>query len=422
MTVAAAATGTETGAGTETGTGTETGAATVTGADAVADSETRTAGARWSLANCFSQTYRTWINVSGSRIRGRGPECHTNKSRNDPSFRTSKSKQPDANVSAWNDRHDGIGKVALQKQICLGTLVLALFACGRSVGKPPAAPPANVIRPVVYVPADLDLVLRLDVSRFRQTMGAEPEQSLEKMWEAFGESSSAQSQNSKWMVPALKSTDTLWLGCRLGVKGCKDFVFVLRGRFASARETYGFGPEKNKRDLGAGWFSYDFASSGRAAAARLYWRPPELAVVVSSAEIDSAERSVEHSQNATRLDPSETGLLSLSARSKALAVILRERSPKAADWLSKSERIELRFEPSAKATVATFSVSFLDSSQAETAAQAFRILIVALSGFDNRIKTGDIDVQHLNSDVVLRISFPTAEQTFHGSNSEDSVP
>ena len=274
--------------------------------------------------------------------------------------------------------------------LCLGFTVLALFACERSVGKPPAAPPANVIRPVVYVPADLDLVLRLDVSRFRQTMGVDPEQSLEKMWEAFGEPSSAPSQNSMWLVPALRSTDTLWLGCRLGVKGCKDFVFVLRGRFASARETYGFGQEKNKRDLGAGWFSYDFASSGRAAAARLYWRPPELAVVVSSAEIDSAERSVEHSQDTTRLEPSETGLMSLSGRSKALAVVLRERSPKAADWLSKSERIELRFEP--------------------------------LSGFDNRIKAGDIDVEHLNSDVVLRISFPTAEQTFRESTIEDNAP
>ena len=306
--------------------------------------------------------------------------------------------------------------------LCLGFTVLALFACERSVGKPPAAPPANVIRPVVYVPADLDLVLRLDVSRFRQTMGVDPEQSLEKMWEAFGEPSSAPSQNSMWLVPALRSTDTLWLGCRLGVKGCKDFVFVLRGRFASARETYGFGQEKNKRDLGAGWFSYDFAPSSRSAAARLYWRPPELAVVVSSAEIDSAERSVEHSQDTTRLEPSETGLMSLSGRSKALAVVLRERSPKAADWLSKSERIELRFEPSPKVTVATFSVSFLDSSQAETAAQAFRILILALSGFDNRIKAGDIDVEHLNSDVVLRISFPTAEQTFRESTIEDNAP
>jgi hypothetical protein len=224
------------------------------------------------------------------------------------------------------------------------------------------------------------------------------------------------------LVPALKSTDTLWLGCRLSAKGCKDFVFVLRGRFASTRESYGFGPEKNKRDLGAGWFSFDFAPLGRSAVARLYWRPPELAVVVSTAEIDSAERSVELSQDTTRLEPSETGLLSLRARSKPLALALREHSPKAAEWLSKSERIEVRFEPSAKVTVATFSVAFLDSSQAETAAQAFRILVLALSGFDSRIKVGDIDVQHLDTDVVLRISFPTAEQSFHESIGEDTAP
>jgi hypothetical protein len=311
---------------------------------------------------------------------------------------------------------------ACRRLSCLSFVALSLFACGRSVGKPPAAPVANVVRPVVYVPADLDLVLRLDVSRFRDTMGAEPEQTLEKMWETFGESSSTQSSSAKWLVPALKSTDTLWLGCRLGQKGCKDFVFVLRGRFASAREGYGFGPEKNKRDLGAGWLSFDLTSAGRSAAARLYWRPPELAVIVSLAELDSAERSIEQSQDTTRLEPSETGLMSMSARSKALALVLREHSPKAAEWLNKSERIELRFDPSPKVTVATFSITFQDSSQAETAAKAFRILILALSGFDPRIRTGDIDVQHLNSDVVLRISFPTVEQTFRESKGEDTVP
>ncbi len=310
----------------------------------------------------------------------------------------------------------------LFRAACLGTLALAVFSCGRSVGKPPAAPAANVVRPVVYIPADLDLVLRLDVKRFRETMGAEPEQTLEKMWETFGESSSAPSSPANWFVPALKSTDTLWLGCRLGQKGCKDFVFVLRGRFSSARETYGFGLEKNKRDLGAGWFSFDLTPLARTAAARLYWRPPELAVVVSLAELDSAERSIEQSQDSTQLEPGETGLMSLSARSKALALVLREHSPKAADWLSKSERIEIRFEPSVKVTVATLSITFEDASQAETAAQAFRILIVALSGFDRRIRTRDIDVQHLNSDVVLRISFPTVEQTFLERSGEDTVP
>jgi hypothetical protein len=281
------------------------------------------------------------------------------------------------------------------------------MSCGRSVSKPPAALVASVVRPVVYIPADLDLVLRLDVGRYRETMGPDPEESLEKIWRSFGASPNAPPNSQPWLVAALKSTDTLWLGCRLDPEGCRDFVLVLRGRFASTRDGYGFGPERNKRDLGAGWFSFDLETRARVSAARLYWQPPELAILVSLAEIDSAERSIEQAENATRLEPSETGLMSLIARSKALALILRSRSPKAAEWLDQSEHVEIRFEPSAASTVAIFTVSFRDSLQAQRSAEAIRILASGLSGFDRRVTARDIDVGQLNSDVVLRISFPT---------------
>ena len=298
----------------------------------------------------------------------------------------------------------------------------ALVDCGRGIEKPPAAPAANVVRPAVYVPADLDLVLRLDVRRYRETMGADPELSLEKIWESFGLYSKAPTQATPWLVSALKSTDTLWLGCRVSPDGCRDFVFVLRGRFASSRAGYGFGPEKNKRDLGGGWLSLDLESPERTSAARLYWRPPELAILVSLAEIDSAERSVEQSQDRTQLEPSETGLLSLVARSQALALILRNRSPKGAEWLGQSERGEIRFEPSPGGTDATFTVSFRDASQAQKSAEAFQILILALSGFDHRIEARNIDVRCLNSDVILRISFPTSQQSQLPGNREVTPP
>ena len=142
----------------------------------------------------------------------------------------------------------------------------------------------------------------------------------------------------------------------------------------------------------------------RSSAARIYWRPPELAILVSLAEIDSTERSVEQSQDSTRLEPAESGLMSLVARSKGLALVLRERSPKAAEWLDQSERIEIRFEPSTSGTVATFTVAFRDAALAQRSAQAIRILVMALSGFDPRVKAGDIDVQQLNNDVVVRVS------------------
>ncbi len=290
-------------------------------------------------------------------------------------------------------------------------ILFVLIACGGSVGKPPAAPAGNIVHPVIYVPADLDLVLRLDVRRFNETMAPDPELSLLKLWESFGPNSTDTSESSQPLINLLKSADTLWLGCRLSARGCRDFVIVLRGRFEGLREKYGFGPDKNKRDLGGGWLSFDLEAAQRSSVARIYWRPPELAVLVSLAEVDSAERSLEQSQDATRLEPSENGLMSLVARSRGLALLLRERSTKAAEWLDQSERVEIRFDPAVNGTLATFTISFRDASLAKRSAQAIRILVTALAGFDSRVKAGDIDVQQLISDVIVRVSIRAAAAT-----------
>ena len=299
-------------------------------------------------------------------------------------------------------------------RISWATAIIAAFAfvaCQREIAKPPAAPASNDSRPVLFIPADLELVLRLDVRRYRETMGPEPEQSLAKLWQSFGLDSSGKFQHFDWLVPVLKSTDTLWLGCRPGPVGCRDFVFVLRGRFASSSSAYGFGPSKKRRDLGAGWLSYELESERRTTAARLYWRAPGLAILVSCAELDSAERSIEQSLDRTKLEPSENGLVSLIVQSKALALSIRDRSPQAARWLEQSERVEIHFDSSERGTRVTFSVKFRDAPQADRAAQALRILISALSRFDPRLKTGDLEVQLLNSEVLLRVSFPTAVES-----------
>ena len=61
-----------------------------------------------------------------------------------------------------------------------------LVGCESRVRVPAAAPAANVTHPVNYIPYDLDLVLRLDTKVYRETMGPEPERSLERLWESFG--------------------------------------------------------------------------------------------------------------------------------------------------------------------------------------------------------------------------------------------
>jgi hypothetical protein len=185
---------------------------------------------------------------------------------------------------------------------------------------------------------------------------------------------------------------------------------VLRGNWPLPYVEYGLGQGRNKRDLGRGWLSYDYDSTARGSVARLYWKPPEIAILASSAEIDSAEQSIEKSRDSTTLEPKETGLVSLVARSHALGLLLRPRSPKGAEWLEQSERVEMVFDPSTIGTLATFTISFRDESAAKRSAKAFQILVTALAGFDSRFTFGDVLLQQLGSNVVLRVHVPTAER------------
>ncbi len=293
-----------------------------------------------------------------------------------------------------------------KRALAVGLLFLA-HACQSEVRRPPAAPPANIVHPIVYLPSDLDLVLRFNVRKYRETMGPEPERSLERLWETFGPENAPYAETREAFVNLLKSCDSLWLGCRLDEKGCRDFVFVLRGQWLRTYAEYGFGPTHNKRDLGGGWLSFDFNSPARSGMARLYWRAPELAVLVSSAELDSVERSLEQASGATALEPSEDGIISLMARSAGLARVLRPRTAKGAEWLEQSERVEVRFEPSATETVATFTIALSDEEKAQRSAEAFRILVSALAGLDAHFDAQHVILERLGTHVVLRVTVPT---------------
>lgn len=290
------------------------------------------------------------------------------------------------------------GRIAL-----LACLALALQACADEQRRPPVAPRVNLSRPAALVPADVDLVLRLDVRRFRETIGPDWAQTLANLWQGFLLDVSAGAPDRAWIAPSLRDTDALWLGCRLGALGCQDYVLVLRGQFSGPLDKYLFGTDQNQRELGGGWVSYDFATPARLAVARVYTRLPELTVLVSPAELDSAQRSIEEGLDATELIPRETGLVSVLARSHGLAGALRTRSRKGADWLDSSQRVEIAVEPQAHGSSLTFVVTFSDATRAERAAQALKLLTQALTRFDQRIRESDVDVQQLNAEVVLRV-------------------
>jgi hypothetical protein len=246
--------------------------------------------------------------------------------------------------------------------VALFLLPLTSCAPGRSPQPPPAP---NVDDAAQLVPADLDLVLRLDLARVRDALGAGVLDELRRR------ALRADASGSGPLVAAFAHGDTLWLGARPGeALESSDFVWVLRGNFAAfdPHRSGQFGPAE---DLGGALRRFDrVGKSERADPARFYLHAADLVVAASPAELDSIERTLEQGRRDAALEPPSKGLLSLAVRPRALL----QRLPAGAGQLRKLAEHVLRIEGSADVTSAGVALElafeFGDAQGAEQVARA----------------------------------------------------
>lgn len=292
--------------------------------------------------------------------------------------------------------------------------LLALTACGcasRTIGPPPDAP--RVTRPLDAMPADLDLVLRLDLQKIRATLGA-------TAMSAIGEQAVASLRGSdratdQLLLGALATTDTLWLGLRptRSVNGA-DNVFVLSGKFT------GFDPHKAEStprfrpalDLGGDLRRYDRDKPGaRSAPARIYVRGDDLVVSLSEAEIDSVERRLEEENGMPPLEPAEKGVLSAVARPRVLPASLFVGSAALRRLANHAEQLELNADLTGAGVDATLSLRFEDESQAEQVAGALSELLAALRDAPGRLArlSKKLQLTHAQRFVSVRLGMTRDE-------------
>ncbi|HEY3668130.1 MAG TPA: hypothetical protein VGL19_19140, partial [Polyangiaceae bacterium] len=115
------------------------------------------------------------------------------------------------------------------------SLLLAAACSSPHVGPPPDAP--HVTRPLAAMPADLDLVLRVDLQRIRTTLGAPAMAAISE--QALRGLHGADRGTDGLLLTALGETDTLYLGLRPAASlELADSVWVMVGKFP------GFDPER----------------------------------------------------------------------------------------------------------------------------------------------------------------------------------
>jgi hypothetical protein len=253
------------------------------------------------------------------------------------------------------------------------------------------------------------VALRLDVSRIRDALGP---QALERLRAELAAADS--SADRQLMIDAFAGADTLWAALRPAESAAgSDVVIVLRGAYARFDPTdYTAVPRfRLPRDLGGDWRRYDRdPPKERSAPARIYARGTELLVLVSVAEIDSVERSLERGLRDTHVTPPSQGTVSLEARADAVVEAIEGRSPAAARVLRRADRLRGHAELSAGLTL-ELEVVFEDPETARRATDAAGLLARALRTESGAVASiaARTTIEAIGTSLVLRLKLGDEE-------------
>ncbi|MBK7582120.1 MAG: hypothetical protein IPI67_18180 [Myxococcales bacterium] len=293
----------------------------------------------------------------------------------------------------------------------MAVLALGSVACAsRDRIPPPAAPAPAFAQPSDAIPADLDVALRIDLSRIRAVLG---ESAFEVLRHASnGSGANDDRQSEALMAEALQRADAVWIAFRPGKSTADiDSVTILRGHFAKLDPRKfatrpAWGPSS---DLGGGWRRYDRARpKARGAPARIYARTDELLVFVSTAPLDSVERRLEAGVADPHLEPVEKGVISLDARPRPLARLLGDRSPTLARLLLQAERLRLTAGLEPDGLDAELELALGGASEAREVAASLGALAQAAAGAQGltaKVLEG-LQVEAVANRVVVRLRLP----------------
>ncbi|HYO96829.1 MAG TPA: hypothetical protein VER33_20100 [Polyangiaceae bacterium] len=311
-------------------------------------------------------------------------------------------------------------------------LLLTLPGCagGRERLPPPPAAPV-VSEPARLIPADLDLVLRVDVTRVAAVLGLQAERDLERLLQR-APVEEPDFATRRLLLSLLARTRTLWIGVRPGLAPeLTDNVLVLRGDFAGLlpTEVGGSPPWRGPHDLGGDWRRYERAApTQRAAPAVLYVRSGDLAIFGSVAEMDALERTIEGGQPDSGVQVPDTGSVSLGARLPSLRSRLVETAPSVAKLMRGAESLQASVDLASGYFELNAELRFDAPERAPAVAEALRAVSLALEGpLGQWLQRAKIEA--VERFVTLRLRAPEADVlrllrcwSAEGCGTGDTVP
>lgn len=204
--------------------------------------------------------------------------------------------------------------------------------------RPPGPRVVRRLEPADLFPADLDLIVRVDLARMQAALG--PALADELAGRALKEGG-AEASDDALVQRALARADVVWIGLRLVDLEVGDRVIVVEGRqgaFDAFREPpSGFRPLPLSDD---GVIAFERQEPPpRSGTARILRVGERALAFVSPVEIDSVARVIRDGPDERRGDPVAEGIVSLDVRPRRLSPSLERRFPSFAAILGGLDRI-----------------------------------------------------------------------------------
>jgi hypothetical protein len=258
----------------------------------------------------------------------------------------------------------------MRRRELMGALGALALGCGpRRLPAPPDAP--RIVSAAELIPADLDVVARLDLAKMRAALGGVTSDLLSR--EVLAKGTQGEEAPPPFLIGSLLEADVVYLGYRPSpLLAPLDRVLALQGSFTpltKAPEGFSGGV-----DLGADlryWDRAPGAKLSRTGVARIYALGNRVRAFVSEAELDAVECALEDGagEGPRRLTAPEAGALSLAARP---ALLGRLAGGTLRDILQQAKALQLTVDlesdvASLKAALVTASVE--DATTLERAGQ-----------------------------------------------------
>lgn len=266
-------------------------------------------------------------------------------------------------------------------------------------GRPPGSRTVRQLDPPDILPADLDLVVRIDVARMNAAVGPAAASELSARASLRGEG------RDEVLEEALRRAQIVWIGLRLADIDAGDRVLVAEGKLGGLR------PDPAAyRSITSDFEGVSIAERSddapRAGTARIVRLGDRAMAFVSPVEVDSVARVLRDGPDERRGEPAREGIVSLDLRPRRLPVTLERRFPSIGAIIAGIKRVRATVVPTADGVRLDAEISARSRPAAERVLRFLRALRDNVAAPEHRDIMKELSIEHVGEAVRVRWTLP----------------